>query len=349
MSMGLFDNILHDNESLFIDEIALDYDYIPKELPHRENQQHYIAECIKPLFQKKSGRNLFVFGSPGIGKTVAAKHVLRKLNEKTDDIRTIYVNCWKKDTSYKILLELCEQLNYKWTQNKRTDELMKIVTEIVNDKPIVIILDEVDRVKELDILYNFSEEFYKKSLIMIANNRDWLIKLDSRIKSRLNAETLEFPKYNYEEILSILNQRVEYAFVKDVLDKNIIKLIADKTFEKEDLRTGIFLLRESGIIAEMKASRKILLEHTKKALEKLEEFKIKKQEDFGIEEQDILKLVKENSGLSIKELFGLYNGNISYSTFHRKLENLNKNNMISLGDMKDKSLTVHYTKKLDEF
>ena len=185
MSMGLFDNILHDNESLFIDEIALDYDYIPKELPHRENQQHYIAECIKPLFQKKSGRNLFVFGSPGIGKTVAAKHVLRKLNEKTDDIRTIYVNCWKKDTSYKILLELCEQLNYKWTQNKRTDELMKIVTEIVNDKPIVIILDEVDRVKELDILYNFSEEFYKKSLIMIANNRDWLIKLDSRIKSRL--------------------------------------------------------------------------------------------------------------------------------------------------------------------
>ena len=162
-------------------------------------------------------------------------------------------------------------------------------------------------------------------------------------------ETLEFPKYNYEEILSILNQRVEYAFVKDVLDKNIIKLIADKTFEKEDLRTGIFLLRESGIIAEMKASRKILLEHTKKALEKLEEFKIKKQEDFGIEEQDILKLVKENSGLSIKELFGLYNGNISYSTFHRKLENLNKNNMISLGDMKDKSLTVHYTKKLDEF
>src|SRR3989344_3861017 len=123
--MGLFDNILHDNESLFVNEIALDYDYVPKEIPHRGEQQHYIADCLKPLFQRKSGRNLFVFGSPGIGKTVAIKHVLRELKDKTDDIFTVYVNCWKKDTSYKILLDICEQLNYKWFHNKRTDELLK--------------------------------------------------------------------------------------------------------------------------------------------------------------------------------------------------------------------------------
>jgi archaeal cell division control protein 6 len=347
--MGLFDDILHNDESLFINEQALDYDYVPRIIPHRENQQHYIADVIKPLFQKKSGRNLFISGAPGIGKTVAIKHVLRELNDKTDDIITVYVNCWKKDTSYKILMDICEQLNYKWVHNKRTDELMKVVSDIVNKKSVVIVLDEVDRVKELDILYSFSEDFYKKCILMIANDSEWLIKLDERIKSRLTPDSLEFKKYNYEEGLDILKQRSQYAFVPDCVEKGVLELVASNAFEKGDIRTGIFLLKESGNIAEMKASRKIMVEHCEKAIEKLDSFKIKKQEDFGIEEIKILELVKENSGLTIKELFGVYSGEISYRTFHRKLEELDKNNMISLGERKDKSIVVNYTKKLSEF
>ncbi len=347
--MGLFDDILHDNESLFINEQALDYDYVPKEIPHRENQQHYIAEVIKPLFQRKSGRNLFITGVPGIGKTVAVKHVLRELEEKTDDIFTVYINCWKKDTSYKILLDICEQLNYKWIHNKRTDELMKIVSDLVNKKSVVVVLDEVDRVKELDILYNFSEDFYKKCILMIANNGDWIINLDERIKSRLNVDILEFKSYNYNETFDILKQRANYAFVENVVDEKVIELTASKAFENGDVRTGIFLLRESGNVAEMKASRNILVEHCEKAIEKMNNFKIKNVDEFGEEEKKILELIKENSGLTIKELFDLYSGGVSYRTFHRKIEELDKNNMISLGELKDKSKVVNYNKKLSEF
>ena len=97
--MGLFDDILHEDESLFLDEIALDYDYVPKEIPYREEQQHFIARCISPLLNKKTGRNLFIHGSPGIGKTLACLFVKRELEEKTDDVFTIYVNCWKKDNN----------------------------------------------------------------------------------------------------------------------------------------------------------------------------------------------------------------------------------------------------------
>ena len=151
--MGLFDNILHDDESLFLDEIALDYDYIPQIIKFRENQQQFIAECIAPLLQGKSGRNLFIHGVPGIGKTLAALYVKRELEEKSTEVQTIYVNCWKKDTSYKILIDICEQIGYKWTHNKRTDELMEVIAKILNKKSCVILLDEVDRVKEADIIY----------------------------------------------------------------------------------------------------------------------------------------------------------------------------------------------------
>ena len=312
--MGLFDDILHDDESLFINRDSLEYDYVPKEIPHRENQQHYIAEVIKPLFQKKSGKNLFICGAPGIGKSVAVNFVLRDLKEKTDDIYPVYINCWKKDTSYKILLDICEQLDYKWTHNKRTDELVKVISEIVNKKSIVIVLDEIDRVKELDILYTFSEDFLRKTIIMIANDYEWIVHLDERIKSRLNVETLKFNQYTYSEIFDILKYRINYAFSQDVVDKSVLELVSEKSFEYGDIRKGIFLLKESGDIAETKASRKILIEHCKRAIEKTD-FKIKKKEDFGIEEQKILELVKKNSGVTIKNLFELYSGDISYRTF----------------------------------
>ena len=56
--MGLFKDMLKSDESLFRDEIALDYDFLPKLLPYREKEQFYLANCIKPLLQKRNGKNL---------------------------------------------------------------------------------------------------------------------------------------------------------------------------------------------------------------------------------------------------------------------------------------------------
>ncbi|MDO8661178.1 MAG: hypothetical protein Q7K43_04770, partial [Candidatus Woesearchaeota archaeon] len=74
--MGLFDNVLAAGESIFKNEEALEPDFVPKLLPYRDQQQHALASCIKPLLQDRNGRNAFVFGAPGIGKTAAVKWVL---------------------------------------------------------------------------------------------------------------------------------------------------------------------------------------------------------------------------------------------------------------------------------
>lgn len=328
--MGIFDDTLKDNESLFLNPVALDYEFVPPVIRHRESQQQYIATCIKPLFQDRSGKNLFIFGSPGIGKTVATKHVLKEMENETDEIIPIYINCWKKDTSYKIALNLCEIIGYKWTQNKKTDELLKEIAKILNKKSVVLVLDECDQLKDYTVLYSILEDVYKKSVIMITNEKSWHDNLDSRLKSRLNLDLLQFKPYSLEETREILKHRIEYAFVPNIFNLKALDLIANKSFELKDVRTGIYLLKESGDIAESSNSKKIDFNHVEQALAKLDKFKVRSSVDLTSEENEILSLIKENSGKSATDLYKLYNKDLSYKTFRRRLDDLKNARLISI-------------------
>ena len=148
--MGLFDNVLGSGESLFKNEDALEPDFVPKLLPYREQQQRALASCITPLMQDRNGRNAFVFGPPGIGKTAAVKWVLRDLNEETEAVKTLYVNCWQKNTTFQIYVDLCHQLDYMFTQNKRAEELLEVLKTILNTRSCVLVFDEVDKAEDFE-------------------------------------------------------------------------------------------------------------------------------------------------------------------------------------------------------
>ncbi len=351
--VNLFNDALNNIESLFINETSLDFDYIPKEIPYREQNQKYIVECIKPLLQKRSGRNLFISGSPGIGKTSAVKHIFRDLEMETDEVIPLYINCWKKDTSFKIINAICESIGYKWTVNKRTDELLKAALNILNKKSVVICLDEVDKVKEMDILYSLVEDLLRKTILLITNNKEWLAQLDERIRSRLTPELLEFKPYSLEETKGILKMRRDYAFPPQVFEEDAFNLLVEKTFTLKDIRSGLFLLKEAGNQAEVKLSKKITKEHTQNAIEKLESFKIKNSEDFDEYSRKIMDLIKAHPKMTIKELYEAYlleKGDLAFSTFHKKIKELQKNKMVDIeGASGQTPGIVQYTKKLVDF
>ena len=190
--MGIFEGILKSGESLFKDPVALDYDYMPKIIRGREDEQRRIALAVKPLDQKRNGTNIVMTGKSGIGKTFVCKHMLDIVEEETDEIVPIYVNCWKKNTSYKVIVDICEQLGYRLTHNKKTNELFEIVQKTLNKKSAVFFFDEIDKAEELDFLYSILEEIYRKSILIITNDVDWVKNLDPRIKSRLMPEIMEF-------------------------------------------------------------------------------------------------------------------------------------------------------------
>jgi archaeal cell division control protein 6 len=323
--MGLFDNTLRSDQTLAKNVDALEYEFLPKILKYRENQQQYLATCIKPLLRGLPGRNLFIYGAPGIGKTAACRSVLRDLEEETDEVEIIFINCWQHNTTYKIMLEMCDLLGYKFTQNKKTVELFKVVSSMLNKKAAVFIFDEIDQLEEYDFLYFVLEEIHKKSIFLITNYREFLVEIDERIKSRLIPEMLEFKPYTEKETKDIMRERVNLAYYPDVLEESAFELIAKKTAELHDIRTGIFLMKESMLLAEEKSKKKIMLEHVTQAVAKLENFTVK---NAGLLEQEtkmIYDLIRENSGKKIGDLFKLYEkkgGVSSYKTFQRKIAKL---------------------------
>lgn len=357
--MSLFKNMLRSGESLFRDTIVLDYDFQPKILKYREAEQKRFAIAIRPLLDGHTGRNLFVDGVPGIGKTTACKNVLRELEEETDAIHTFYINCWKENTTYKVFSKVCDELGFKFIQNKKTSELFELIKTQINKqgKSAVFVFDEIDKLEDTDFLYTILEDIYRKTIILITNYRDTFSDLDERIRSRLSPEFVTFRAYKEFEIKGILEERRKYAFVQNCWDEEAFTELAQKCTETGDVRIGLYLMREAGNIAEEKASRKVTVEHVATAIRKVDEFYIKPKEALPAELLELLDLIKENSGSKIGDLYQLFcekGFEMSYKSFQRRVAKLSEGKYIDAQKKQDAAgnttiLSFNSVKKLTEY
>lgn len=262
---------LKENESIFSNIDSLSLDYLPKFLPHRENEQKHIAETIKPLLNGRNARNLLIHGLSGIGKTHAVKRVLEDLREEAGEETGIaFINCWKLGSSKNILEKISKELGYGLTQGLGEVELIeKIKLMLKARKGLVLAFDEIDKAEEYKFLYALLEEIENKSIILITNNSGWIALLDERIKSRLIPEIIEFKEYGRKEVEEIIKERIKLAFFENSWEENAIKLVAGKTFQSKDIRKGIHLLKEAGMHAEQKGERIVREEEVEKAIKKI--------------------------------------------------------------------------------
>ncbi len=355
--MSLFKELLKSGESLFRDSVPLDYDFQPKLVPFREQEQQQFAIAIRPLLQGHSGHNLFVYGPPGVGKTTACRHVLRELEEETREVSSFYINCWKENTTFKIFSRICEELGYKFIQQQKTSDLLSLIKSKLNKTAAVFVFDEIDKLEDSNFLYALLEDIYRKSVFAITNYRDTFAQLDERIRSRFSPEFVFFRAYNEQEIAGILRQRREYAFVPGCWEEEAFTEIVERCLETNDLRVGLYLMREAGNLAEERGLRKIALPQVATAIKKVDDFTVRPPEDLSGELQAVLEVVKEHSGKKIGDIYNAYSAadsSISYKSFHRRIEKLEESRFITTEKVSGgggNTTLVHYAseKKLTEF
>ncbi len=327
--MPLFDNILSEGETLFRNEDTLEFDYLPSLLPYRENQQQYIAECIKPLAQGRQGKNLLVSGAPGIGKTSCVRFVFRELEEKTSDIRPLFVNCWKKQTTNQVLTEMAKQLGVTGSQFRNNEELWgKIEEALPRFKGVAIALDEVDAANDYDFLYQIAENIPRFTLLMITNEEDFLASMDARIRSRLVIEGVQFPAYKRAEVEGILRERMRVAFHPGVWGREAFQMVVDRCYEKGDIRVGLIMMREAGRNAEKSASKRITVEHVIEC-----KAKIVDPERMELDERAkcIVNVIRNNPGIEsghLSELVRKEGLRIPDSTLRRIIQKLDRDGVI---------------------
>src|SRR3989344_6652070 len=153
------------SSSVFLNPEVLDPTYLPKMLPYRENECKEMAKCIEPLFAGRCGRNILVYGNPGIGKTAVVKHIFEEL-----ETPTAYINCWKSNTAHRIIIDIGRQVGCKWVHDKNTDDLLKEIVELTKEG-VVFCFDEIDKLADYSVLYSILEDVNKKAVISITNEK----------------------------------------------------------------------------------------------------------------------------------------------------------------------------------
>jgi len=288
-----FENFLKNNKQIFKNKKALQPNFIPETILHREEQIKRIAEIIAPALKLNKPSNLFIYGKTGSGKTVSVLYLINELNkiiiEKNINTKLIYINCKLRkvsDTEYRLIAQILQEFGKPVPPTGLpTDELYKLFFKILDEekKIIVLVLDEIDHLVEKigdEILYNLTRmntelKNSQISIIGISNNLTFTEFLDPRVKSSLSEEEIIFPPYNALQIQDILYQRSKEAFVEGVLAPGLIeKCAAYSAREHGDARRAIELLRVAGELAERNGDEKVEITYLDAAEERIEHDRI---------------------------------------------------------------------------
>lgn len=229
---------------MITDARVLDPEFVPNDVVHRDAEINLLSSVLRPVTDGDAVDPAFLYGPSGTGKTCIAQYTLDKLRESVIDLNTQYVNCWEYhsqfDTLYHVLKGVGETLDIHRQSTPQT-----LLVDRLRDyegPPYVVILDEVDQLDDTSVLYEI-QRTPKLSMILIGSRyEEFISRLDGRLASRLRTATcIEFNVYSDHEIMSILEDRVQWGLHSGTIRQEQLQQIADAA--GGDARVAISILR----------------------------------------------------------------------------------------------------------
>jgi len=260
---------------------ALDFDYIPEELPHRDEQLRFLAQMFKPALSCIS-QNVVIKGPVGTGKTVIAKKFCKSIvniaRKQGKIIEYVHINCRKRSTDAMALLGILNHFDSRFPDRGfSVQEMLEVLRKQLKkrDAQLLVVLDEADALLKksgsnlIYALTRFSDEFSRDkspvSLLLISQ-KDVLSMLDSSALSTFKRSNIvHLNKYTRDELFDIVRQRVDLAFHRNTVNEECVDLIADIASEWGDARFSIELLWKAGIAADHQHVQMVVPEHVRAA------------------------------------------------------------------------------------
>lgn len=222
--LNIFTNTKTIDTNIFQDRTVFDIYYTPNEFKYRDNQIQTIADNISPCLYGNGPINTIILGDYATGKTTATKKLFELINNTTEEIHCVYINCKTYNTQYKVYTVIYHAI-FGYDAPTRgvasTNLFNRMMRKLSKtNKALVVALDDINYLfknKEgYEVLYTLLRAYetfnVRVGIIGIKTGFTFDQHLPPSIQTVFIPQEIIFGRYSFEQIYDILKARCLAGF-----------------------------------------------------------------------------------------------------------------------------------------
>lgn len=240
---------------------------VPLSLPCREGEFSLVYSHLEAAISDGTGNCIYISGTPGTGKTATVREVVSRLEDavgqdELDDFIFVEINGMKITDPHQSYSLLWEALKGQRASPSQALDLLE--REFNNPSPrrtpCVVLMDELDQLvtKNQTVMYNFFNwptlRHSRLIVLAVANTMDLPERtLSNKISSRLGLTRITFPGYTHDQLMKIIQSRLE-GVPGNIVDGDAIQFASRKVAAVSgDARRALDICRRAVELAEADA------------------------------------------------------------------------------------------------